>query len=366
MIRKSKIVVAMSGGVDSSVAACLLHEQGHEVVGFFMRTGVEHDRPPDTNDRHQGCCSASDAADARYVAGKLGINFYALNMQKDFDSIIDYFTSEYKNGRTPNPCVVCNDRLKFGKIVDYAKSIDADWIATGHYARIDHSAGRPVLRRGIDRRKDQSYVLFGLQRDVLDRIVFPLGEMTKEQVREEARRFDLPVCDKPDSVEICFVPDRDYARVVRERDPETIAPGDVVAPDGKVVGQHEGIANFTIGQRRGLGIAFGMPIYVTALDPARQTVTVGPREDLLKRGLVADRVNWLTDPPTDPFRVLGQIRYQHQAAPATAERLEDGCIRVVFDEPQSAITPGQAVVLYDGEDCLGGGWIQQAFDPEHD
>ncbi len=356
----------MSGGVDSSVAACLLHEQGYEVVGFFMRTGVEHDRPSDSNDRHQGCCSASDAADARYVAGKLGINFYALNMQKDFDSIIDYFTSEYKNGRTPNPCVVCNDRLKFGKIVDYAKSIDADWIATGHFARIDRGAGRPVLRRGVDRHKDQSYVLFGLQRDVLDRIVFPLGEMTKEQVREEARRFELPVCDKPDSVEICFVPDRDYARVVRERDPATIAPGDVVAPDGKVVGRHEGIANFTIGQRRGLGIAFGMPIYVTALDPARQTVTVGPREDLLKRGLVADRVNWLTDPPAGPTRVLGQIRYQHQAAPATAERLDDGCLRVVFDEPQSAITPGQAVVLYDGDDCLGGGWIKQAFDPERE
>ncbi len=364
MTSKGKVVVAMSGGVDSSVAACLLHEQGYEVVGFFMRTGVQHDRPEDPPDRHRGCCSATDAADARYVAGKLGINFYALNMQRDFDRIIDYFTEEYKSGRTPNPCVVCNHRLKFGKLVGYAKSIDADLIATGHYARIGRRNGRNVLRRAVDRGKDQSYVLFGLNRAVLNRVIFPLGELTKEQVREQARRFDLPVCDKPDSVEICFVPDRDYAGLIRARDPHAFAPGEVVDSAGKVVGVHQGIAHYTIGQRRGLGIAFGLPIYVTKLDAAANTVTVGPRQALLKRGLVADQVNWLIDPPTEPVRLTAQIRYQHKAAPATVELYEGGQVRVLFDEPQSAITPGQAVVLYDGEVCLGGGWIQRWFDVE--
>ncbi len=362
MTSKGKVVVAMSGGVDSSVAAYLLREQGYEVVGFFMRTGVEDGRPDDAPDRHRGCCSASDAADARYVAGKLGINFYVLNMKEDFDRIIDYFADEYTRGRTPNPCVVCNNKLKFGKLLDYAASIDADWIATGHYARIDHRAGRKILRRAADRAKDQTYFLFGLDRTLLDRIIMPLGDLPKDQVRDLAQGFDLPVWNKPDSVEICFVPDRNYAAVVRARDPQAFVPGDVVDSAGKVLGSHQGIANYTIGQRRGLGIAVGLPIYVTKLDVESNTVSVGPREALLRRGLIADQPNWLIDPPSGSLRITAQIRHQHRAAPATVECREGGRIRVVFDEPQSAITPGQAVVLYDGEDCLGGGWIQRAFD----
>lgn len=360
---RGKVVVAMSGGVDSSVAACLLHEQGYEVVGFFMRTGVQEGRPEDPHDRHRGCCSASDAADARYVAGQLGINFYVLNMQQDFEGIIDYFTAEYERGRTPNPCVVCNDRLKFGKLLAYADSIDADLVATGHYARISRRNGSNVLQRAVDLAKDQSYVLFGIGRTVLDRILFPLGEMVKDQVREHARRFGLSVSDKPDSVDICFVPDRDYARLVRERRPEAFVPGEVVDSAGQVVGRHEGVAKFTVGQRRGLGIALGLPIYVTHLDAAEHRVTIGPRDALLRSGLLAERVNWLVDPPSQPIRVHAQIRYRHQAALATAELLEDGLVRVVFAERQSAITPGQAVAFYQGDDCVGGGWIRLAFDP---
>ncbi len=364
MKSKGKVVVAMSGGVDSSVAACLLHEQGYEVVGFFMRSGVTAQSPQEPDDRHRGCCSASDAADARLVAGKLGVHFYALNFQDEFDGLIDYFAREYKNGRTPNPCVVCNDRLKFGKILDYARSIDADMIATGHYARVARREGRAILRRAIDRHKDQSYVLFGLERTVLQRVMFPLGEMTKDEVRAEGRRWGLANCDKPDSVEICFVPDQDYARVVRERAPQAFATGAVVDQQGEVVGEHQGVANYTVGQRRGLGIAFGLPIYVTHLDAASNTVTVGPREALMHRGLAADQANWLIDPPRAALRVHAQIRYQHRAAPATVTSRNGGDFEVVFDEAQSAITPGQAVALYDGDDCLGGGWIQRSFDPD--
>ncbi len=359
---KQKVVVAMSGGVDSSVAACALHEQGYEVVGFFMRTGAADDPADITEDRHRGCCSARDAGDARYVAGKLGIHFYALNFQQDFDGIIDYFAREYRRGRTPNPCVMCNDRLKFGKLIDYARSIGAARIATGHYARIGRRGGRPILRRAVDRAKDQSYFLFGLQRAVLPQVLFPLGDLTKDQVRAEARRFDLPICDKPDSVEICFVPDRDYARVVADRQPEGFRPGPVVDAAGRTVGAHGGVARYTIGQRRGLGIALGLPIYVTGIDAASNTVQVGPREALLKSALIAERVNWLIEPPRSEMRIQARIRYQHTPAPATAECLDAQRVRVCFDTPQPAVTAGQAVVFYDGDDCLGGGWIDTALD----
>ncbi|MCG3138958.1 MAG: tRNA-specific 2-thiouridylase MnmA [Phycisphaerae bacterium] len=356
-------MVAMSGGVDSSVAACLLHEQGYQVIGFFMRTGVESPSPAAGQERHRGCCSATDAADARWVAGRLGVSFYALNFENEFDTLIDYFVEEYKNGRTPNPCVHCNNRLKFGRIVDYAHTVDANLIATGHYARIGQRAGQPILRRAVDRTKDQSYVLNGLDRSILQRLIFPLGELTKEQVRAEARRFDLPMHDKPDSVEICFVPDRNYARVVRERAPEAFRQGAVVDQQGREVGRHDGIANFTIGQRRGLGIALGLPIYVTHLDSENNRVTVGEKAALYHRALQAVRVNWLIDPPATPWRANVQIRYQHSAAPATIYSAEPGQMQAIFDEPQMAITPGQAVAVYDDDDCLGGGWIRLAQQP---
>ena len=435
--KKEKVVVAMSGGVDSSVAACLLVEQGYDVIGLFMRVGVPEPestglvgvtqtaasdgddaarasqtprglKPAARDDgvrshrQHQGCCSASDAADARFVAGMLGIPFYALNFQEDFDEIIDYFADEYVRGRTPNPCVVCNDRLKFGRLLDYADAVEAKYIATGHYARIGEPSGHGgdsalsretpspsspfdirrstfdipprVLLRGRDEGKDQSYVLFGLDRAILDRVLFPVGELTKSEVRDLAVRFNLPNQDKPDSVEICFAPDRDYARVVRQRRPEAFIEGDVLDGDGRVIGRHKGIGQYTIGQRRGLGIAAGRPIYVTQLDVLNNTVTMGERDALLASALIADRANFLVDLPNGPIRAQVKIRYLHKAAPATIERAATGdmpnaCIgmctgsekvRVIFDEPQRAITPGQAVVFYDDEIVLGGAWIMNA------
>ena len=395
---RQKVVVAMSGGVDSSVAAALLVERGYDVVGLFMRVGVEapveddahstggeaphpaHDttdgsgHPCKVGNAHpvvptggrgrsrRGCCSASDAADARFVAGKLNIPFYALDFKDDFSRLIDYFADEYSRGRTPNPCVVCNDRLKFGRLLDYADSVGADCIATGHYARIGERDGRLVLMKAIDSAKDQSYVLFRIDRAVLDRVLFPLGELTKDRVRDEALRRGLPVHDKPDSVEICFVPDDDYARVVRERRPDSFIPGDVVDAEGNVLGRHEGLPHYTIGQRRGLGIAAGKPIYVTRIDVENNRVIMGEREALLRRSLLADRVQLLSDPPRGPFAARAKIRYLHPAADATVTLLDGGRMRVDFDEPQPALTPGQACVVYDGDVVIGGGWIAEAFD----
>ncbi len=406
--RREKVVVAMSGGVDSSVAACLLVEQGYDVMGLFMRVGVEgpvhleqtetpvsapteraeavtstpadehtqRNRAPSVSEgrsdtlcrtavptaarTRQGCCSASDAADARLVAGKLGIPFYALNFKDEFDRIIDHFADEYAHGRTPNPCIVCNDRLKFGRLVKYADAVGATYVATGHYARIGKRNGGKTLMRACDVSKDQSYVLFGLNREILDRVMFPVGELNKTEVRAIAARLDLPNQDKPDSVEICFAPDRDYARVVRERRPDAFVEGDVVSTAGEVVGRHKGIAHYTIGQRRGLGIAAGKPIYVSQLDTASNTVTVGDDDALLASALVADRLNFLVDRPAETFRAHVKIRYLHRATPATVEFVEPDRVRVMFDQPQRAITPGQAVVFYDGDAVLGGGWIDGA------
>lgn len=375
--RKEKVVVAMSGGVDSSVAACLLVEQGYEVMGFFMRVGAKEPEVAETCSTtasprtHQGCCSAIDAADARYVAGMLGIPFYALNFQEEFDGIINYFADEYARGRTPNPCVVCNDRLKFGKLVEYADAVGAKYIATGHYARVVDRNGRPALARSVDRQKDQSYVLFGLRRDILDRVMFPIGDMTKPQVREIAARFNLPNQNKPDSVDICFVPDRAYARIVRERRPDSFAEGDVLDSEGSVIGRHNGVPNYTIGQRRGLGIAAGKPVYVTQLNVERNTVTLGDDEELLAPGLLGSRANMLIDVDNarsdEPsFRADVKIRYLHQATPATVHLLPGGRVRITFDEPQRAVTPGQAVVFYDGDAVLGGCWIDSPTGSDRD
>jgi tRNA-specific 2-thiouridylase len=368
--RKGKVVVAMSGGVDSSVAACLLRQQGYEVVGLFMRTGVEmpeqeaacpsgEGNTRDSAQRHlfRGCCSAADAEDARNVAGRLGIPFFALNFVEPFDEIINYFVDEYVRGRTPNPCILCNDRLKFGRLAEYGRAVEADFIATGHYARIENRDGRPRLCRGVDRSKDQSYVLFGIDRQILPRVVFPIGGMTKNEVRQHAREHGLPLFDKPESQDICFVPDRDYARLVRERRPDALRPGLIVDRTGREVGRHEGIIHFTIGQRRGLGVAMGSPVYVTRIDPATNTVTIGPREDLARDGLQASRVCWLVEPPAGPIEAEVQIRYTHQAAPAVVEPSGSDRVQVRFRQPQYAITPGQAAVFYSGDEVLGGGWI---------
>jgi tRNA-specific 2-thiouridylase len=351
----------MSGGVDSSVAAYLLKQQGYEVIGLFMRTGVHTPDNASTPAHKKGCCSAVDAGDARRVADRLDIPFYALDFERDFERIIDYFADEYLAGRTPNPCVVCNNWLKFGKLWSYGKQLEADYIATGHYARIRECNGHFELHRGLDPDKDQSYVLAGLRRSLLPHLLFPIGGYRKEQVRQLARTAGLGVSDKPDSVEICFVPDGDHGALIRRRRPERATTGHIVDTAGTVLAEHEGIENFTIGQRKGLGFAAGERRYVLHLVPETQEVVVGRREELLSSGLMAVRVNWLVDTPSGPLSCAVKIRYRHSAAPATVWAAPDQRARVEFAEPQSAITPGQAVVFYQDDQVLGGGWIEGAF-----
>ena len=355
----------MSGGVDSSVAACLLKEQGFEVVGVFMRLGPENVLPPltDHSEKHRGCCSIVDAGDARAVAATLQIPFYVLNFEKEFSRLIDYLADEYAAARTPNPCIICNQLLKFGRLVEYAEAVDADRIATGHYARIGLDGDTVTLRRARYRAKDQSYVLFGITPDVLCRTTFPLGELTKEEVRACARRFNLALHDKPESQDICFVPDGDYARVVRSRRPDAFRAGRIRHIDGRDLGPHDGLANFTIGQRRGLRVAMGSPMYVVDLDAETGTVTIGPREAILSETATAERMTWLGPTPASPFRADAQIRYNHTAAPATVTALPDATVGVRFDEPQPAVTPGQALVLYCDDQVLGGGWITRERKP---
>jgi len=361
----------MSGGVDSSVAAALLLRQGYDVMGAFLRLGTPDGvEPPEVCDsagakNKQGCCSASDADDARRVAGVLSIPFYVLNFQHDFSRVIDYFVAEYNRGRTPNPCVRCNDWLKFGKLTQYAKAIGADYVASGHYARIgvDPATGQPALLRGIDHSKDQSYVLFGMNPDALSHTLLPVGGYEKHQVRDMAREMGLPVFDKPDSQEICFVPDQDYAGLVRRRTPDALSPGDLVSADGAILGRHEGHQHFTIGQRKGVGVAMGYPIYVVHIDPQANRVTLGQKDDLLSRRLVATQTNWLcrrVATAANPVICSAKIRYNHSPQFAKAWESGHGELTVEFTEPQSAITPGQAVVLYDDDVLIAGGWIERA------
>ena len=367
---KKKVVVAMSGGVDSSVAAALLRREGYEVLGVFMRLGtppgveLAESQSCSTGGKHkQGCCSVLDADDARRVAGLLGIPFYVLNFQEDFGRVIDYFVSEYNRGRTPNPCVRCNDWLKFGKLAQYAEAVGADFVASGHYARAetDEATGQRHLLRGRDHQKDQSYVLFGMSRETLAHTLLPIGGYEKHEVRAIAEELKLPVFNKPDSQEICFVPNNDYAGLVRRRSPETFRSGEFVTAQGQVVGQHEGHQHFTVGQRKGLGVALGYPIYVTHIDPASNRVTVGEKDALMKSTLIARQLNFLSDEiHSAPIRCTAKIRYNHSPQQATASLIDLDTLTVTFDEPQSAITPGQAVVLYQDERVVGGGWIDSA------
>jgi tRNA-specific 2-thiouridylase len=365
----------MSGGVDSSVAAALLQREGYEVIGVFLRLGspdgVENKADDSAGDsaacatspgKHkQGCCSVLDAADARRVAGMLGVPFYVLNFQEDFSRVIDYFVGEYNRGRTPNPCVRCNDWLKFGRLAKYAQAVGADFIASGHYARValDPVTNRRALLRGRDRKKDQSYVLFGMSRETLDHTLLPIGDMEKHEVRAIAEELKLPVYNKPDSQEICFVPDQDYAALVRRREPSSMRAGDLVTTDGSIVGQHEGHQHFTIGQRKGVGVAFGRPIYVVDIDPDTNRVTLGEKQNLHRSTLVARDVNWLADRADSPIRCQAKIRYNHDPQPAIATLAGDE-LTIQFDNPQLAITPGQAVVVYAEDTVLGGGWIESA------
>ena len=355
-----RVVLAMSGGVDSSVAAYLLREQGYEVIGLFMRTGVESPAGGGRADHKKGCCSAVDAADARRVADKLDIPFYALDFEREFSRVIDYFADEYLAGRTPNPCVVCNSWLKFGQLWTYARRLGAEQIATGHYARVAGHADGVGLHRAADADKDQSYVLFGLDRAVLPHLLFPLGDYRKHEVRALAREAGLGVADKPDSVEICFVPGGDHAAVIRARRPGQSVPGHFVDAEGTVLGEHEGIEGFTVGQRKGLGVAAGARRYVLRIVPETHDVVLGDREGLLADGLTAARVNWLIDTPTTPQTCSVKIRYRHTPVPGVVTPLPDGGATVQFATPQSAVTPGQAVVFFAADRVLGGGWIDKA------
>lgn len=362
----SLALVAMSGGVDSSVTAALLKEQGHDIVGVFMRNGVETGEHAEKG--KQGCCSVGDSMDARYVARELGAKFYVLNFAESFGRIIDYFVAEYRRGRTPNPCAVCNSDLKFGKLYDYAKMLGAEFVATGHYARRAFRDGRYRLLRGRDHDKDQSYYLFGLTQEQLAVARFPVGEMTKREVRELAARYGLKTRDKPESMEICFVPQGDYRAVVAKHDPQALKHGPIVDTAGRKLGEHGGIAGFTIGQRRGIGIAAERAYYVVKLEPETNTVVVGDGDDLLLEAMGVERVNWIALAnlaPGESLRALVKVRYRHQGALANIVARSDGRCDVIFDQPQRGITPGQCAVFYaapgdarfDPEECLGGGWI---------
>ena len=357
-----KIVVAMSGGVDSSVAAALLAEQGHEVIGLSMQLYDQAGGEASFG----SCCSLDDLHDARRVANTIGIPHYILNFEREFDEqVVSNFVREYAAGRTPIPCARCNSDLKFATLAERAAGFGAQAVATGHYARTerDGATGKVLLKRGLDRSKDQAYFLFSLTQDQLARAVFPVGDVTKDVVRDYARRYNLPVAEKPDSQEICFVPDDDYASFVARRAPGAATAGTIVDEEGRAVGRHDGIHRFTVGQRKGLGLSGspdGTPRYVVALKPVDHQVVVGPRTSLERTTLTASGVNWITGQPEGPRRVTAQIRHRHHPAPAVVCPIDvsvQARAELTFEEPQVAITPGQAVVFYDGDIVVGGGWI---------
>lgn len=362
----------MSGGVDSSVAAHLLVAAGHEVIGVFMRHGEQSPVACGENepggprlpvvtrsDHKQGCCTASDAADARRVADRLRIPFYALNLEREFGQIMDYFAREYAAARTPNPCVMCNNWIKFGKLFDYADGVGAEFVATGHYARLlPGEGGLPRLCRGVDAGKDQSYVLAGIDRGLLPRMLLPVGEFEKPRIRQMAADLGLRVAEKKDSQEICFVTSGHHGDFVRRRLGERDAAGEIVTTDGEVVGRHQGIESYTIGQRKGLGVALGEPYFVVRIEADTRRVVLGRKEELARGELTADQTNWLIDPPAGPLRCAAQIRYNSVAAEAVVEPLANGRLRVAFDQPRHGVAPGQAVVCYDGDRVICGGWIE--------
>ncbi len=418
MARKPKVLVAMSGGVDSSVAAALLLREGYDVLGCFMRLGspgeeldrldlldaapdeaaeeaaggcatgccneepspqpspqgsggkrqapLQHGGSKKLKIGHQGCCSINDAQDAKRVAGILGIPLYVCNFKKDFGRIIDYFVSDYNAGRTPNPCVRCNDWLKFGKLFDHALALGCEYVATGHYARVrkenfdENEVPRAKLLRGLDTDKDQSYVLFGLKPELLARVLLPIGEMRKPAVRALAQEFGLPVASKPDSQEICFVPDNDYAGLVKRRSPGEVKPGRIVDTHGNDIAEHAGHQHFTVGQRRGVGVALGYPVYVINKDAASNTITVGEKKDLLASGCVANEANWHAEPTSAWRECTAKIRYNSEPVDAKVRSNGPGEIEVTFAQPQFAVAAGQAVVCYDGDEVLVGGWISRA------
>ena len=368
MLNKT-IAVAMSGGVDSSTVAAMLCQQGYHVVGLTLqlwnqrRLAGREGMPETVQGR---CCSIDDVYDARRVAETLGIPYYVVNQEERFErDVVRPFVAEYLSGRTPIPCSLCNNHLKFDQLLTTARQIGAELLATGHYARneFDERRGRWILKRPTDRSKDQTYFLFGLTQEQLSRTLFPLGDITKPDVRERAKRAGLRLFEKPDSQEICFIPGGDYKQFLDaylaeqgEEVPDTA--GELMTTTGEVIGTHRGIHNFTVGQRKGLGVATGLPLYVLEIRSDKREVVVGSDDELLSRKLTANRVNWIAvEDVCEPMRVQAKIRHRHQPAEAVLEKIGEDDVRATFDEPQRAITPGQAVVFYDGDAVVGGGWI---------
>jgi tRNA-uridine 2-sulfurtransferase len=357
-----RVICAMSGGVDSSVAALLLKQKGYEVIGVSMKLS---ETPADPNAKSTGCCSVKDFNDARSVCDSLGIPFYAMNFKEAFrEKVMNTFVSEYLNGRTPNPCVLCNQDIKFDAFLKKARELGAESVATGHYARIRYEEGtkRFSLLKGVDSKKDQSYFLFSLGQKELPRILFPVGGMTKVEVRALAREHHLKTQDKAESQEICFVPEGEPGRFIEKFAPERVpSGGEFVDEDGRVLGRHEGVHHYTIGQRRGTQVSMGRRFYVKRIDAATGRITLGEDSELYQESLFASRLSWSSGPPAEGEKIQAKIRYRHDPAPCRIRHLESGGVEVRFEEPQRAISPGQAVVFYSGERVLGGGWIEKGL-----
>lgn len=360
---KKRVMIGMSGGVDSSVAAYLLKEQGYDVIGVTMKLWEDDD--DDLIENEGGCCSLAAAEDARRVAEKIGIPFYVLNFREQFkDKVISNFIDEYLKGRTPNPCIACNKYIKFDEFFKKARQIGCDYVATGHYAKVeyDESIDRYSLKKSVTIAKDQTYALYNLNQEQLKHTILPLGYYNKDQTREIARKIGIIVADKPDSQEICFVKDNDYANYVRRNTDKKIEEGYFVDTKGNILGKHKGIVNYTIGQRKGLGITFGKPMFVVDINSAKNTVVLGDHEEVFSSELIAKDVNFIPfDEINEPIKVQAKVRYSAKVSNATVYKEDKDKIRVVFDEPQRAITPGQSVVMYQDDIVVGGGIIEKSL-----